>query len=294
MNVLFCGGGTAGHVTPAVAIGSYITKKRPEAKIAHVGRIGGEENKLAASADFKLYEINMTGLKRKLSKDNINFIKNLFLSRKSAAEILSDFKPDVVIGTGGYVSFPVIREAHKRGIPTVIHESNSALGLASRMLLSRVDLLLLGMDMKAKHKNAHYVGNPVREGFGRMPRHEAKRRLGIPKDKTLIVSVGGSIGAEQFNSAVLEMMNKNLSDSNIYHIHSCGRRYYNEVSNKYPLLTDSKGRQRILPFIEDMITAFAAADIVISRSGAMTLSEIAAIRSYSIAERNGRSPKKKC
>jgi len=283
MNILFCGGGTVGHISPAIAIAEEFTKKYPECKIAFIGRYGGNENEVIKKLGYKVYEIKISGLLRRLTLKNLKVIKNALSAEKESLKILKNFKPDAVIGTGGYVCWPVIRAAKRLGILTAIHESNAALGLSSKLLSRKCDIFLLGADVKVKKYNSIYVGNPVRAEFYTTPKDEARRILKIPRDKFLIISVGGSIGAEKLNTACLGMM-KIFSSSNdrVYHFHSSGKRYFQLVKAAYPELISFSHGCAVYDYIDKMPLYLAAADLVISRCGAMTLSEIAASKSPSI------------
>ena len=277
MNVLFCGGGTVGHISPALAIAKQFIKRDPGCKVAFVGRAGGRENEIITKSGYELHEIHAQGLIRKFTLKNAKAIKSVFTAEKEAREIIESFKPDAVIGTGGYVSFPVIRAARKLGIPTAIHESNSTLGLSSKILARGCDAVFLGTRSKTKLKNAIYTGNPVREEFYKTTRREARFRLGIPNEAFFILSVGGSLGAEALNRACIKMMRTlSAEKSQAFHFHSTGARYFEKAKAIYPEFCGKDPKMKILPYIEDMPTHFAAADLVISRCGAMTLSEIAA------------------
>lgn len=281
MNVIFCGGGTSGHVTPAIAIAEQMLKSSKDIKIAFIGRLGGGENALVKNAGFKLYSIEIEGLKRSLSLTNIKRLCLAFSAKKKAKSIISDFKADVVVGMGGYVSWPVLEAARSIKIPTVIHESNSVPGLVSKLFAKKADLVLLGCptcegDLKSL-KNAKLSGNPVRGEFGKIKKSEARRRLRISDNEFMIFSVGGSGGAETVNKVIMEVINSfSIKKGCVRHIHSSGKRYFEKLSENYTRLCSSGERGcRVYPFISDMATYITAADLVISRCGAMTLSEIA-------------------
>ena len=278
MKILFCGGGTAGHVSPALAIAEAIKDKYPKSQIAFVGRKDGKENQATKNAGYPIYEIKVSGLKRSLSLENFKVLKDALDAKHSAKDILLEFKPDAVIGTGGYVCWPVLTAAHTLRIPTVIHESNAVLGLTSKLLAKKCNLIFLGQNIQTRYKNAYFTGNPLPKTFGKLSKKEAKRRLGIPDGKKLILSVGGSIGAKKLNDTCTKAMASfSLGKSDIYHIHSAGHRYYDEIKSAYPSMCEKNKRCVILPFIDDMATALSAADVVISRCGAMTLAEIARV-----------------
>lgn len=283
MNVIFCGGGTAGHVSPALAIAEELKKRRPDTNIAFIGREGGSENEIIRKSGYKLYEIKISGLIRRLTFKNFKVLKDAVRAEHKAEDILTRFKADAVIGTGGYVCLPVLRAASKLGIFTAIHESNSTLGLSAKLIARRCDYLFLGAKQSSKRKNAIYVGNPVREEFFKTSKSEARALLRIPNGKFFILSVGGSIGAEALNTAAMEMM-RDFSQKNdgIIHYHSTGKRYFELVKASYPALFKKNEGCTVFPYIDKMSLYLSAADIVISRCGAMTLSEIAATGTPSI------------
>lgn len=278
MRILFCGGGTGGHITPSLAIAEELKRKYKACEIAFIGRKNGNENKLITDKDYPLYEIEISGFSRSMSINNLKTIGLFIKSRSKAIEILTDYKPDAVIGTGGYVCAPVISAAKKLNIPSALHESNASFGLTTKLMARKCDILMLGANVKTKYKNAVYTGNPVSDRFGKIQKTEAKQKLGLKSSDKLILSVGGSIGAEKLNEAVIDFMYKYAYGiPGVYHIHSAGKRYYDEVSKNHPDLCQKTGKMQILPFIYDMPTYISAADIVISRCGAMTLAEISKV-----------------
>ena len=280
MRILFAGGGTAGHINPAIGIAEEVLFRDRKSSVAFVGRRGGAENASITKGGYKLYTMNVKGLERKLTLRNI---KSLFLAVKAMGDakgIIRDFTPDVIVGTGGYVSWPILRYGIKAGIPTVMHESNVYPGLVTRKLSSKCDLTLLCSEDSIKHlkdpKRTAVVGNPLRRGFYEGTRNDARRALGIGSGDILIVSFGGSLGSEAINNEVIRLMEQySLKDGRIRHIHSAGQRYYEKIRSSYPKLTSGDSGCIIKEYIDDMPRIMSAADIVISRAGAMTLSEIA-------------------
>ncbi len=195
-------------------------------------------------------------------------------ARRQAREILRRFKPNAVIATGGYACWPTASAAISEGITTVLHEANASAGLAVRMLAGRSDLVLLGQEHTSGISGI-FVGNPVRREFFTAERGAARQRLGIPQNAFFIASQGGSGGADKLNCAVCEAMASIGSQyENVYFIHSTGKRYYDAVKERYPKLC--QGKCRIVPYITDMPSVLAAADLAISRCGAMALAELAA------------------
>ena len=275
MFFVLSGGGTAGHVTPAIAIAEALMNKYPDSEILFIGRNGGKENDLISKAGFNIKTIEIYGLQRSFSAENIRIIKATVKAFRESKRILTEVKADLVIGTGGYVCFPVLKAAMRLGIPTVLHESNSTLGLSSKLLARGCDALCLAYEKNVKTKNAVLVGNPLRESFKKTPKENAKAILGIPRDSFFLVSVGGSGGAEKLNEASIDLMKRfSASKKDVYHLHSCGRSYYGDISKRYPELCVSGKRYKTVPFIENMATVLSAADTVITRCGAMTLAEI--------------------
>ncbi len=280
MKIILCGGGTAGHVNPALAIAEEIKRREPSSDILFIGREGGEENGIMSSAGFPVRTLTVKGFERRLTPRNAKSILLAMRAVGEAGKIIKEFKPELVLGTGGYVCWPALRAAKKARIPTVLHESNVYPGLTARLLSSSVSLMLLNsgktLEYLKRHDNAKVVGNPLRYDFGKISRRTARARLGLSERDILILSFGGSIGAAALNDAVIFAM-KEFSRKNphVYHIHGTGRRFYDEVRKSESALCDGK-RVRIVPYVENVPELMRAADIVISRCGAMTLSELAA------------------
>ena len=278
MKLIFTGGGTGGHVYPAVAIAEEMRAKRPDTKLLFIGRSGGDENRAVETADIPLTTLNVRGISRNLSPKNLGSIILALRAEISARKVIKDFAPDAVIGTGGYVSWPVLHAAHALGIPTAIHESNAYPGLVTRILSKHCDLTLLGNRVTAGYlKNARrlsVVGNPLRRGFKATSKQTARSRLGIYGGRRLLVSFGGSIGATKVNDSCISLMKSfSAKRKDIIHIHATGKRYFDEYARQSESLPDNC---KLVPYIDDMPTVLSAADAVICRCGAMTLAEIAA------------------
>lgn len=289
MRVLMTGGGTGGHVNPALAIADTIKENEPNSEIAFVGTPVGIENKIVPSAGYRLYHVNVMGLRRSLSVKNIKAAWLALVSPLRAKKIINEFKPDLVVGTGGYVSWPVVKAASEMGIPTALHESNAVPGMAVRMLSGSVDRIYLnfeaaGAGIEDKSKILK-VGCPRLSGFSGVSKREAREKLGIPSDaECVVLSFGGSMGAEKVNEAVFSLMsNVTAGRKGVYHTHATGtiekdiaRGWFNDLGlDKYDNL-------ELLEYIYDMPLRMAAADIVIARAGAMTISELALANKCSI------------
>ncbi len=281
MRALITGGGTGGHINPAIAIANTIMAKEPDSVITFVGTSRGMENKLVPKAGYPLAHIEITGLKRSLSLSNLRTLYLTITSVHKAKKLIRQFKPDIVIGTGGYVCWPVCKAASSMGIPTVLHESNAIPGVAVKMLASSVDRIYINFErtaeaIKQKEKVLR-VGNPLKSEYVAVSKEEARRALGVPLDAFYLVSAGGSLGAKRVNEEVLALM-KALPEAapKLIHVHATGSVAYGgfmeafraQGLDRYPNLQPTE-------YLYDMPLRLAAADLVIGRAGAMTLSELA-------------------
>lgn len=281
MRVLMTGGGTGGHVNPAIAIANTIREKEKDSVIAFVGTKRGIENKLVSKFGYDIYHIEIQGLRRKLTLSNIKTAYLTVTSVFKAKKLIKDFKPDVVIGTGGYVCWPVVKAAADMGIPTVLHESNALPGVAVRMLEKSVDVVYTNFEATVKKlkypDKAIRVGNPLINGFDADVSNINEVKSGYKK---LILSYGGSLGAMRVNAEMMELM-KDFSSkhSDILHIHASGaieKQSTEEKFKEYGL--DKFDNLQLVEYIYDMPIKMAAADLVIARAGAMTLSELAMLK----------------
>lgn len=283
MRVLLTGGGSGGHVNPAIAIADTIRMNIPDAEIAFVGVKGGKECDLVPRAGYPLYYVESQGIRRSLSPSNI---KALFMAvtsphSKKTKDILKTFQPDIVIGTGGYVCWPLLRAAAYAGIPTMVHESNCQPGLAVKMLQYSIDTILLNFpeteQYLKKRKKCVVVGNPLRGGFGTIGREEARAKLGLDEQEMLVLCSAGSLGSASVNEAVLDML-RLLAPTrpSTRFVLSAGTRNIDtamERCREYGL--DACPNVTVQDYIYDMPLQVAAADVIISRAGAMSLSEVA-------------------
>ncbi len=289
MRVLMTGGGTGGHVNPAIAIADTIKAHIPTAEIAFVGTKRGIENKLVPAAGYRLYHVDVRGFRRSLSPANIRAAFLALTSPMAAKKLIREFRPDVVIGTGGYVSWPLLVAASKLGVPSAVHESNAVPGLAVRRLVPYVDKIFVnfaitGEKLGVPEKTMH-VGSPLRADFGEIKKEDARVKIGLPRDcDKYIVSFGGSLGADRVNGAMLELMRDYLRENpRVYCIHATGAAGYSETRAAFDAagLGNCKNIE-LAEYIYDMPTRMAAADLIISRSGAITLSELALAKKASI------------
>lgn len=291
MKVLFTGGGTAGHINPALAIAGYLKQKEPDAELLYVGNKGGMEERLVANAGYPMKTIHISGFQRKLTPKNLarnaQTLVKVFTATAEAKKIIREFAPDVCVGTGGYVSGPVIREAAKLGIPCVIHESNAYPGVTTKMLSKSVKAVMLAVPDAKKYfdpsVNCTVTGNPVRGEVLAAQREESRKALGLD-DRPLVLSFGGSLGASALNKAAAYMLAKSAKEGNYQHIHGYGahdEKFLDEL--KMLGFEPEKNPQiRLLEYIDNMPQCLSAADLVIGRAGAMTLTEIEAKAKASI------------
>ena len=297
MKFLFATGGTAGHINPALASASYIRETNPDSDILFIGTADHMEARLvpAAGFDFKTIEIN--GFRRSLSPKamvyNAKTVMKLLKSEKDSRRIIKEFQPDVVIGFGGYVSGPVLDQAVKLGIPCCIHEQNAFPGITNKQLAKKVDRVMLTVEDAKKHleyKNEPVLtGLPVRGEILAKSREEARAELGIPEGAMLVLSFGGSLGAAPLNDAMFDIILKHSEENEIYHIHSVGtngKDYLDKFKESgFEEIKENilrKGTCEVRLYIDNMDCCMAAADLVIGRAGASSLSEIEAMGKASI------------
>ena len=282
MKFIICGGGTGGHVSPAIAIYDALKEQCKGAEFLFVGRDGGAENQAYRATGERLITLSVSGISRTSLKKAAKGVLSAIRARKAAKALIQAETPDIIIGTGGYVCWPILSVGARMGIPTVIHESNALPGLTTRILCRQVNLVLLNYAEAAEHLsskyNIHVVGNPLRKEFKKIDKRLARRKLGVRDNDIMILSFGGSLGAQKLNDAVIDLMRCYSSKkSNIKHLHAMGAVNYKEISRQTLSELNNKNGCKIVPYIEDMATAMSAADIVVSRCGAMTLSEICAV-----------------
>lgn len=293
IKILFTCGGTAGHINPAVALAGMF-RKRMNADILFVGADGGMETRLVPKEGYPLKTVTITSFYRSLSgaaiKHNLTTLRNLSRSKAQARAILDEFQPDLVVGTGGYASYPVVREAARRGIPTAVHESNAEPGLTTKMLAKYVDKVMVGFEESRQHyphpERVEITGTPVRGEFFEHPRAEARAELGFADDKPVVVTSWGSLGAQVMNDHMVDFVARECREGTpFHHIYGVGARYYQRVMDAlkergidladYPMVD-------VREYIYNMPVVMDAADVMLSRAGASTISEITATARPSI------------
>lgn len=297
MKFLFATGGTAGHINPALAVASYIRDNYKDAEIMFIGTADHMESRLVPNAGFAFKTIEINGFKRSFSPKaivaNVKTVFKLVKSEQESKKIIRDFAPDVVIGFGGYVSGPVLQEAAKLHIPCCIHEQNAYPGITNKQLAKQVDRVMLTVEDAAKHldcKNEPTVtGLPVRGELLNKSKKSAREELSVPDGKYLVLSFGGSLGAAPLNDSMFDILLRHADDGSVYHIHSVGTNgaeYLDKFVEKgFERVSDTvvrKGTVEVRKYIDNMDVCMAAADLVVGRAGASSLSEIEAMGKASI------------
>lgn len=277
---ILAGGGTGGHIYPAIAIATGLKREFPDAEIIFVGTDRGLEKDLVPKAGFNLRKIRVKGFNRKISLETLSLIKELFLGGIDSIKILRQIKPNIVIGTGGYVAGPIIFFASMMGIPTIIHEQNVKPGITNRFLSRFVDKVIISFDDSKKYfpKNRLILaGNPVRTEITSGNKKEALKEYGLRSDMPVVLCFGGSQGAARLNEAMIYVIEEAARTKKFQVILATGRKHY----EKYSQLLENKGIDigssgniKVKPYIYDMKNAYAASDLVIARAGAISISEI--------------------
>ena len=286
MNVIFTCGGTAGHVNPALALAGYMRTKDPAVRVLFVGTPNGMERGLVEKAGYDFAAVEVSNFHRSLSpsglRHNFKTAKTLVTSRHEADAVIRSFRPDLVVGTGGYASYPAVKAAARRHIPTAVHESNMIPGLTTKLLEGCVDCVMVGFeDCRHHYKHPDKVvvtGTPVRGDFFDLTKEQARQKLGYTDDKPLVVSFWGSLGAATMNERMLDFFAREQEAGfPFHHIHAAGKSDWPHLSGELESCRLSGPMLDVRQYIYDMPVVMAAADLVISRAGASTLSELTAL-----------------
>lgn len=287
MNIVFTCGGTAGHINPAISVANLLRERKPETKILFVGAEGEMETQLVPREGYRLETLTVSCYERRLTpqgiRHNLVALKKLRDARKKADRIIREFRPDVIVGTGGYASYPMLRQGAKRGIPTAVHEANAMPGLTTRMAADSASRIMVCFEeSKAYYKHperVQVVGMPVRQEFLYTTRAEARARLGLG-DEPLLVSAWGSLGAREMNKLMADFLALEVQDGCPWrHIHATGAYGWKWM----PELVAQKGvdlkahpQLELREYIHNMPDLMAAADLILTRAGASSLNEIEA------------------
>ncbi len=285
MNVIFTCGGTAGHINPAIAVANILKERHPDCKILFIGAKGHMEERLVPKAGYDLKCLPGTGLSRKLDWEgicnNVKAAKNVLSAVSACKKIIKEFAPDVIVGTGGYASFPALYAGSRMGIPTCVHESNAVPGLTTKMVANKASRVLVCLEESAQYypkpEKVEVVGMPVQKAFVTTRKADARKELGLD-ERPLVVSAFGSLGARAMNLAVADMFRMEKEDGLPFqHIHATGSYGWEwmpaHVKEKGVDLENCPGLD-MREYIYNMPTVMAAADVIIGRAGASSFNEI--------------------
>lgn len=291
MRVIVAAAGTGGHINPGIAIANKIKKEEPDSKIMFIGTSRGLENDLVPRAGYELERIDAYGLSKKITIKNLKNLLKTYKSIGKSKEILKKFKPDIIVGAGGYICGPVCTAAKSLNIPIVIHESNAFPGKAVKMLLKKSDKILVAFeDTKKRLGNSDKVvitGNPTKikkVNLTNQEKEKIKQEYGLKEDKPLILVFGGSQGAKAINDVIIEIVSKNLN-KNYQVIWAAGQGQYDAIKEEFEnrdVNIDVKRNVKIVPYIYNMEEVLNTCDLVICRSGAMTITEISIVEKPAI------------
>lgn len=283
MKVLISCGGTGGHIYPGIAIADKIRKENPDAQILFVGTKTGMENQLVPAAGYEIKGIDARGFDRKKLTNNFKTVRDIITGSGEVGQIIDEFKPDIAIGTGGYVTGPVLLQAHRKGVRCCIHEQNAMPGVANRMVGVFADKIFISFEGAEKYflhkKRVVLAGNPVRAEFQSLDREKCRAELGLSEEDRMILIFGGSLGARVINDEAIQLVhNLEKQERNVKVIFVTGNRYYDEIKaaangNGDDVLPDFV---TLLSYAYNMPQLMCAADIVVCRSGAIAVSEMAA------------------
>ena len=286
--VIFTCGGTAGHVNPAIALAQLMAEHDPKTEFLFVGAERGLEKDLVPKAGYAFRTVHISSFHRSFKpreiRHNLISLGNLIRSPGEARKILRQFRPDVVIGTGGYASFPLVKQAAKAGIPTAVHESNMVPGLTTEMLEPFADRIMVGFEACRQHyrhpEKVVVTGTPVREDFFALTQEQAKARLGVDDGRPLIVSFWGSLGAAGMNRQMVDFLALEAAKEPFHHIHAAGggnREVLAGSLRERGVDLEAHPSLDLREYIYDMAVVLRAADLVICRAGASTISELTAL-----------------
>lgn len=291
MKVIIAAAGTAGHINPGIAIANKIKEEEKKSEIIFVGTTRGLENDLVPRAGYKLKTIDAYGLSKKISIDNIKKMYKTFKGIGEAKKIVKEFKPDIVIGTGGYICGAVVLAAKKNHIPVLLHESNAFPGKAVKMLAKKANTILVSFkeakDQIPNCKNVVYTGTPVKvkkQNYSKEQVEKIKKENGLKNDKPIILIFGGSQGAQRINESIIEIIKQNLN-KNYQIMWATGPKQYEiikEELNKSNLDIQNIENAKIVPYIYNMEEIENISDVIVARSGAMTITEISNLGKPSI------------
>jgi UDP-N-acetylglucosamine--N-acetylmuramyl-(pentapeptide) pyrophosphoryl-undecaprenol N-acetylglucosamine transferase len=277
LNVLVSGGGTGGHIFPALSIANEVRRRHPEAQILFVGAEGRMEMEKVPAAGYNIIGLPVSGFDRKHLLRNIKVMARLLKSMSLARKVLKDFQPDIAIGVGGYASGPMLKAAQKQGIPTLLQEQNSYAGVTNKLLAAKAECICVayeGMERFFPKEKIVLTGNPVRRNLlecAASP-EQARQAMGVEPDKRTILIIGGSLGARTINNAIIDGLKTIAAHREIQVIWQTGKGYDQQC--REALMASGVKNVVQMPFISNMDMAYRAADLVVSRAGASSISEL--------------------
>ena len=279
LRVIISGGGTGGHIFPAVSIANAVKAMRPDAKILFVGALGRMEMQRVPAAGYEIKGLPICGFDRKNLLKNVKVLYKIWKSQRMAKKIIKDFRPQVAVGVGGYASGPTLNKAAAMGIPCLIQEQNSYAGVTNKLLAKKAEKICVayeGMERFFPAEKIILTGNPVRQALldTTITREDAVRSFGLDPEKKTILLVGGSLGARTINESMLRHLDL-IKDSGLQFIWQTGKYYSAEIAER--LKGQDLPNLKVTDFITDMGSAYRSADLVISRAGASSISEFCLI-----------------
>lgn len=282
MRFLFTCGGTAGHINPALGVAGRIRELLPDAEILFVGAEGHMETELVPREGYEMKTVRISGFQRSLKPTkllaNVRTVGRVISAERLARQYIKQFRPDAAVGTGGYVCYPVLKAAAALGVPTLVHESNALPGLTTRLLEKRMDRILVGFEQSRQFyerpDKVQVTGTPVRVDFRGADRLRARRELGLEAEKPIVLAVFGSLGAGYMNTAMEGFIRRMRDDGRFRLIYATGRQYYEAVRARLEAEGPLPANADVREYIYDMPMVMSAADVIVCRGGASTISEL--------------------
>ncbi|KKC49754.1 UDP-diphospho-muramoylpentapeptide beta-N-acetylglucosaminyltransferase [Paenibacillus sp. D9] len=282
MRIVLTGGGTGGHIYPALAIGKQMQQEEPQTELLYIGTSRGLESRIVPEAGVRFEAVEITGFRRKLSVENVRTVIRFMKGVSRSKELLKAFKPDAVVGTGGYVCGPVMYAAARLGIPTLVHEQNAVPGLTNKFLSRYADCVAVSFEASAasfgKAKRTVYAGNPCASHVVKASRSKGYASLGIAEGSRIVLVVGGSRGAQAINDAMVAMAPAAARSRAVHYVFVTGESYYERTSaaikEAAPGITN---HLHVLPYLHNMPEVLAASTLVVGRAGASSLAELTAL-----------------
>ncbi|SFS84994.1 undecaprenyldiphospho-muramoylpentapeptide beta-N-acetylglucosaminyltransferase [Paenibacillus sp. BC26] len=282
MRIVLTGGGTGGHIYPALAIGKQVMEEQPGSSILYIGSPKGLESRIVPAQGIPFESVEITGFRRKLSFENVRTVMRFLKGVRRSKQLLRDFKPDIVVGTGGYVCGPVIYAAAKLGIPTLIHEQNAVAGLTNQFLSRYASSVAVSfkdaLSQFKRQSNTLFTGNPCATSVVRADKEQGYARLNIPAGSQVVLLVGGSRGAKAINDVMVDMapLLKRLPD--VHFVFVTGESYYENTKRRMEEVQPARSEHlQVLPYLHHMPEVLAISDLVVGRAGASSIAELTAL-----------------